>query len=216
MKNNTLLLGGIFTVGVALVIIAVYWEAVKFVTPQNSKSVDFSKNPIESSPVKVKIKDGLWWTINPPSFIPCQDLPNSGPSVEINDDETEANMVIPATSDRGLAAVDERGRKLILHSGDKFQVTTSGKIKFANDRPCVGAEGMYGLHDEVVDSPFKEHVGGLEFSIGNLDSNRYFAGDYYTGTAEHDGLFIGRIIERIPGYHDDNSGFFNVRVKKIK
>jgi hypothetical protein len=74
---------------------------------------------------------------------------------------------------------------------------------------------MIGWYDPYIDSPFKQNVGGLEFSIGSLSSNRFFAGEHYYGTVEYSGIPVFRIIERMAGYSDDNLGSFTVTIQRI-
>ena len=97
-----------------------------------------------------------------------------------------------------MPAVDSNGRKLTFHAGDEIDIQTSGLVKFDNDH-CADAEGLVGWYDPFVGSPFNQNVGGLEFSIGSLASNRYFAGRHYAGVADYDGVPIFRIIDRRPG-----------------
>ncbi len=217
MKNNSLLLGGLFMVGVAILVIGVYsvMQPTQTNQTQPSKAVIPSKNSTPPKLVK-EYSPGVGWTINPPSDMPCRELLTPPPSVTINNDRTEAKIVIPSNLDLGLAARNEQGREFILHTGEEFEITATGKVKFSDDHPCVDANGMNGWYDNHVDSPFNQNVGGLEFAIGNLMENRYFAGTHYQGKAEANGIFIGRVIETTKGYKDNNSGAFTVTVKKIK
>lgn len=219
MNNRNLFLGALLLVGTALAGIGFYIilrpAEVRPADTQTSKNIIPARN--SSSPKLVKeVAPGLGWTINPPSYMPCQGLSTPSPSVQINNDATEVKMIVPSSLDRGLAARDEQGREFILKIGDEFELTTTGKIMFSRDHPCVDANGMDGWYDNHVDSPFYENVGGLEFALGNLAENRFFGGTHYQGKAEANGIFIARIIEQPIGYHDDNSGAFTVIVRKVK
>lgn len=184
-------------------------KVVSSETPSETKTAEDAK-------LVKKYADGLGWTINPPSDAPCGNLATLPSSVQINADGSEMKMVLPANLDRGLASRDSNGKEFVIHQGDEFEVIASGNIKFSNDHPCVGPTGMKGWMDTHVDSPFHENVGGLEFSIGGLEANRFLAGERYSGVAQQTGVFTGRVIEQIKGYGDDNSGNFTITVKIVK
>ena len=128
-------------------------------------------------------------------------------------DGSSCTLIVPADAAHGVRAQDGTGREFRLQQGDEFQIESTGLVGFSSDHPCVGPEGLRGWHDPFVDSPFKQNVGALEFSIDSLEGNRYFAGTYYRGTAEVGGIPIFRIVDRLSGYH--GRGAFNVTVRKI-
>lgn len=195
----------------------------EFYIPLNPAKVEVAateKKPeskSESIPLKIKYADGLGWTTNPPSDPPCQISTTLPASVQVSADGSEMKMVLPSNLDRGLASRDtDSGKEFVINTGDEFEVVTTGTVKFSNDHPCVGGDGMRGWLDTHVDSPFAENVGGLEFSIGGLEVNRYLGGTRYSGTAQFTGVFTARVIEQSIGYGDDNAGNFTVTVKIVK
>lgn len=170
--------------------------------------------PITSRPVcVVSYPAGSCWTGQPPTGH-CEDLPNYKPSVSISQDGLSCIVIVPANVIDGVRAVEASGRAFNVTTGDELDVESSGLVKFDEDH-CVDAEGLAGWYDPYVDSPFNQNVGGLEFSIGPLSNNRYFAGKHYRGFAEYDGVPIFRIIDRRPGngmgYR--GNGAFSVRLK---
>jgi serine/threonine protein kinase len=164
----------------------------------------------------VSYASGCCWTITPPTSPPCSGLPIVKPAVTITPDGLTCTLAVPANAAEGIRAIDSKRRQFSLHQGEQFEIRAAGLVAFSREHPCSGPEGMFGWYDPYMDSPFKQNVGGLEFSIGPLSSNRFFAGKYYYGTADYSGTPVFRIIERKTGYHDDNSGSFTVTVQKIR
>jgi hypothetical protein len=153
------------------------------------------------------------WTINPKNLTLCPPLNTRPASVEFLNDEVW--IYVPANMKQGIKAISNE-RSFTLQKGDKFEIRAEGQVRFSNDHPCTTPEGVSGWYDPVVDSPFNQNVGGLEFSIGSLQNNRYFAGTYYIGTAQESGVPTFRVIERLTGYEDNNSGGFAVVLRKIE
>lgn len=179
-----------------------------------SKSPRASSNAVLQPPnCVVSYASGSCWTITPPTGSPCSGLPLIAPSVTI--DNSSCTLIIPANIETGVKAIDSTGRQFVLRQGDQFEIRAEGMVAFSREHPCVGPEGMHGWYDPHIDSPFKQNVGGLEFSIGSLSSNRFFAGENYYGTAEYSGTPMFRIVERVAGYNDGNSGSFTVTIQKI-
>jgi len=116
----------------------------------------------------------------------------------------------------GVRAIDSTGRKFSIKKGEQFEISADGLVSFSSEHPCAGPEGMFGWYDPYMDGPFKQNVGGLEFSINSLNANRFFAGKHYYGVADYSGIPVFRVIERKTGYTDDNSGSFTVTVQKIR
>lgn len=184
--------------------------------PSGSQLEVNSTAAMSSPSCVVSYASGCCWTITPPTKPPCSGLPIVKPAVTISPDGLICTLTVSANAAEGLRAIDSKGRRFSLHQGEQFEVRTTGLVAFSREHPCSGPEGMFGWYDPYVDSPFKQNVGGLEFSIGPLNSSRLFAGKYYYGMAEHNGTRVFRIIERKTGYHDDNSGSFTVTVEKIR
>lgn len=159
---------------------------------------------------------GVRWICGKPSFRPCENLPVVNPSVTISSDQQSCQLVVPAHIAEGVSATDATGRQFIVNRGERLDITSQGTIKFSSDHPCVDGTGMAGWEDPYVDSPFKQNVGGLEFSIGSLRTNRYLVGTHYEGIAEASGTPVFRVIERLDGYTDNNSGAFTVTIRKSK
>jgi hypothetical protein len=151
-----------------------------------------------------------------PSYYPSKrGLPSVKPSVLIGEDGRSCTLVVPADAPDGVKAEDPAtGKQFILNQGEKFQVEASGAVEFSSEHPLVGPKGLSDYYDYSVDSPFHHNVGGLEFSIGALGANRYFAGRYYSGVAKYADVPTFRVIESVNGYLDGNYGAFTVTVKK--
>ena len=172
--------------------------------------------PIASRPnCVVSYSSGSCWTITPPTTR-CSGFSYVSPKATVSSDGLSCTLIVPSDAAQGVRAIDNSGQKFSLQKGDKFEISATGQIKFSNDHPCVSPEGMRGWYDPYVDSPFNQNVGGLEFSIGNLNDNRFFAGSSYSGVAESSGVPVFRIVEQIKGYSDDDSGAFTVTVKKVR
>ena len=219
MESKTPLLIGILLVGLVLVGIGIYFLIPSGDLASKVPGTETSSKRDPASPPKFvkQYADGLGWTKNPPSDLPCADLPTPRAVVKVSSDEKEVTMVVPANLDRGVPSRDEQGKEFILRQGEQFEVTVTGKIKFSKDHPCVGPSGMDGWYDSHVDSPFFENVGGLEFVVGELTSdwsNRFLPGANKQFAAPKNGIVVARIIEQASGYGDDNSGAFTVTVRK--
>jgi serine/threonine protein kinase len=183
-------------------------------SPIVSSQTPVNPSPITSSPTcVVSYTSGSCWTINPSTVRPCSNLDTQKPSVNISQDGSSATVVVPANIAQGVKAENGSGQKLFLREGDWFDISAEGQISFSSDHPCAGTEGVRGWYDPFVDSPFKQNVGGLEFSIGSLQTNRFFVGSYYKDRAETDGIPIFRVIDRLTGY--GGTGSFRVIVRKI-
>lgn len=101
-----------------------------------------------------------------------------------------------------------------MQKGQMIEVSAAGTVLFSLDHPRSSPDGINGWYDPSADSPFKQNVGGLEFAIGSLSSNRYFAGTHYKGVAPESGELIFRVIDRKEGYGEKNAGGFKVEVKR--
>lgn len=154
--------------------------------------------------------EGACWTIEPPQSRPCQALGNKNSSFIMKNEV--AFLFVPANSEKGIATFNEYNR-FELKEGESFDIQTDGRVNVGNGYPCIEPEGMYGWYDPFVDSPFAQNVGGLEFAIDSLASKHYFAGKYYRGVAETDGVLVFRVIDR-PGNYKNNSGGYTVMVRK--
>jgi serine/threonine protein kinase len=172
-----------------------------------------SKPTISTPRCLISNPSGSCWTNNPPTSSSCAGLNTPKPSANISSDGLSCTLIIPANVKQGTKAEDSSGRQLRLKKGDEFEVESEGNVGFSSDHPCVTPEGMRGWHDPYVDSPFTQNVGGLEFSISSLQSDRYFAGSYYRGRSETDGVPIFRVIDRLTGYN--GIGSFRVTVRKL-
>jgi hypothetical protein len=184
-------------------------------TSESSKTVS-STQPM----LKRQYSSGSGWTIDPPAFTPCSDLPTLPAQVEADGTET-VKLIVPATSDAGVASVGEKDRGVMVNVGDEFTVDVdqADRVKFSGDHPCVDALGMAGWYDPKVDSPFTNNVGGLEFAVGSLSAdrtNRFLPGFHKNYVAQKSGPLVFRVIERIDGYHDNNSGYFKVTVTIVR
>jgi hypothetical protein len=203
-KNTWLAVIGI--AGIGCLIVGLY--LVYRPTPQLTQSTSQTNNypnpcqPIVYSP-------NVRWICGKPSYTVCPNLERIKSSVTINGDT--AVIVVPADEPNGVPVTGFQ-----INKGDKISISTNGRIKFSSDHPCVEADGMNGWEDLGIDSPFNHNVGGLEFSIGSLYENRYFAGKSYQATAETSGVPVFRVIESFQGYKDNNSGAFTVTLHKIK
>jgi hypothetical protein len=175
-------------------------------TRPNSQPTTTNPNCVVSYP------SGSCWTIIPPNS-PCSGLSTQSASVDVASDGKSGRLTVPANASHGVRAEDASGNQFRLQQGDEFQIEASGLASFSADHPCVGPDGLRGWYDPVVDSPFKQNVGALEFSIGSLENNRYFAGTYYRGTANADGMPTFRIVDRLGGY--TGHGAFNVTIRKL-
>jgi hypothetical protein len=136
------------------------------------------------------------------------------PSVTIADDGLSCVVVVPAHISEGVRAEDKSGKQFIIKKGENFEIIATGLVEFASNKQPTDADGLPKYWDKSVDSPFYKNVGGLEFSIGSLAANRYFAGRSYRGKAKDTGVPIFRVIESINGYYDGNYGAFSVNVRK--
>lgn len=175
-------------------------------TRPNSQSTTTNPNCVVSYP------SGSCWTITPPNS-PCSGLSMQSVSVAVASDGTSCTLTVPANVAHGVRAEDASGNQFRLQQGEEFQIEASGLASFSADHPCVGPEGLRGWYDPLVDSPFKQNVGALEFSIGSLQDNHHFAGAYYRGTANVDGVPTFRIVDRLAGYN--GHGAFNVTIRKL-
>lgn len=175
--------------------------------------------PVTSSPVCViSYTSGSCWTINPPktsrpTSVLASDAEYNNSSVSISSDGMSCTVIVPAIADNGVRAEGSNGREFYIRQGEKFEIEANGSVSFSSDHPRASPEGVAGWYDPYVDSPFTQNVGGLEFSIGNLESNRFFAGKYYYGTAAYSGVPVFRIIDRTP--YTGNSGGFTVTIRKF-
>jgi len=137
--------------------------------------------------------------------------PTKKPPVAINPDGSWTVTVTPIAEGVKLK-VD--GHNFNLVQGDRIEVNASGEANIG--RGPVGPEGEPNYKDNTMDSPFKDHVGGLEMWIGpDKDSNRYFIGSWFVGTVDHSGVPTFRVIESVHGYQDSNTGAFQVTIKRI-
>ena len=181
-------------------------SAKQIATRPNSQPTTTNPNCVVSYP------SGSCWTISPPNS-PCSGLAVQNASVSVSSDGKSCTLTVPANAAHGVRAEDAAGNQFRLQQGDEFQIEASGLTSFSADHPCVGPEGLRGWYDPLVNSPFKQNVGALEFSIGALEGNRHFAGTYYRGTADVDGVPTFRTIDRLGGY--TGRGAFNVTVRKL-
>ena len=141
-------------------------------------------------------------------------LESYNPSVVISQDGKSCTLVVPAQAGDGVAT-DDGSKQFFLNKGDEFEIVANGSVEVRGvTEAIVGPEGEYGYWDKSVDSPFYTKVGGLEFSIGPLGANRYFAGRYYQGKSKYNGVPVFRVIESVNGYQDGNDGAFNVTIRK--
>jgi len=110
--------------------------------------------------------------------------------------------------------LQSKGRKFEVSEGQVIDVSASGRADIG--RGPVSPEGESGYQDNSMDSPFKDHVGGLEMWVGpDKNSNRYFVGLGGKIRVGQSGVLTFRVIESIRGYHDgDDSGSFDVIVRK--
>lgn len=194
--NKSKLLPALLIVGIALSTIGIYLIYSKKSSETVSETVGGYRFPdMSGSPGK------------PPS-----------PSVKISADGKECLIVVPADARDGVKAIDKNGKEFVIHSGDQIELEISGKVQVGSDRAIVTAEGeTSGYRDTGVDSPFYSNVGGLEFSIGSLSSNRFLAINNKQFTANYDGVPIFRIVDRLDGNLDGyngNLGGFTVTIKK--
>jgi hypothetical protein len=219
MKFQTMLLVGLLVVGLGCVTIGIY-SLIKAVPPPTLNQVEAKQSVSVQTPKKpdcvISYTSGSCWTCRPPAVPPCSDLFTPKPSAVISADGLSCVVVVPATAAGGVSATEKSGQQFVLHKADEFQIDVHGLVDFADDHPCVTAEGMKCWYDPYVDSPFTENVGGLEFSIGALEANRFFAGEHYSGVSDYDGVPVFRVIERLTGYLDNNSGGFTVTIRKRK
>jgi hypothetical protein len=171
--------------------------------------------PITTKPnCLISYSSGSCWTINTPNVVPCSNLPVNRASVRISPDGLTCTLVVPVNEALGVRAEDNSGRLFFLQKGDEFDVITKGQVNFSSEHPCASPEGIHGWYDPYVNSPFSQNVGGLEFSIGSLQANRYFAGSYYKGIADSAGSPVFRVIDRLS--RDDKRGAFTVTVHKLQ
>jgi len=218
MNQTRLIAVGILIVGLVLVSIGLYValkpESANAVASgsnvvTSSTSVSSTPPPKNSSPTCVtSYPSGSCWTIsNPPTdkgSSMTSDSKFTRSSVEENGNTCK--IILAASNSEGV-----KGCRVT--KGQKIEISASGTSLFSTDHPRVRAEGMRGWYDPGVDSPFTQNVGGLEFSIGSLDKNRFFAGDHYAGNAEESGELIFRVVERLSGYAD-NKGGLEITVKR--
>jgi hypothetical protein len=141
-----------------------------------------------------------------------QTKPPPQPSVKISKDGKTCWLFVPSDSVSGVQAIDGSGKKFRINKGDYIEMELSGKANIG--RGDVGPEGELGYGDRSVDSPFFDHVGGLEFSIGSLSTNRYLASINTRFQSRYTGVPVFRVIETRRGYLDGNSGGFTVRITK--
>ena len=156
---------------------------------------------------------GSCWTVQPSTLRPCSRLSTPNPSASVSSDGSSATLVVPANMAQGVKAQDESGNSFTLRDGEWFEIVADGQTSFSGDHPCASPEGVTEWYDPFVDSPFVRNVGGLEFSIGSLQTNRFFASNYYRNRAEVGGVPVFRLIDRSSGY--SGSGAFNVTIRKI-
>lgn len=136
------------------------------------------------------------------------------PSVTISADGNKCSIVVPSDQPEGVKAIDKTGKKFVITAGDDVKMELSGRARIGSDRAVVTPAGETGYRDPYVDSPFKDRVGGLEFSIGSLSDNRYLAAANSVFRAKHTGVPVFRVIETKSGYHDGNLGYFTVVITK--
>jgi DNA-binding winged helix-turn-helix (wHTH) protein len=137
---------------------------------------------------------------------------NGKPQIVINSDGSWTATVLPIAEGIKL---ETDVQKFELSAGDTIEAITTGEVDIG--RIPVGPDGEPVYEDLSMDSPFKDHVGGLEMWIGpNKTLNRYFIGSRFNGEVNHSGVPTFRVIESWHGYKDgNNSGSFQVTIKKI-
>ncbi len=136
---------------------------------------------------------------------------NQNPSIIINSDDSWTAIIPP--TEEGVTLKSSNGKEFIFNSGDKVEILASGYVNIG--RGSFGPNGESNYSDTTMDSPYKNHVGGLEMWIGDK-SNRYFIGDHFFQRVDHSGIPTLRVIESHHGYSDGNSGAFKVLIKKLK
>jgi hypothetical protein len=183
-------------------------------TPEHGKQLSISSPTTTKPNCIISYSAGSCWTLEPPHAAPCSGLPAVPASVTIVPDGSTCTLTIPAGNAQGVRTEDASGRQFLLREGEGFDVIAKGQISFSSEHPCVGPEGLYGWYDPHVDSPFTQNVGGLEFSIGALQDNRHFAGNYYKGMADSTGILVFRVIDRLT--RNDKLGAFTVTVRKLQ
>ena len=182
--------------------------------PKLSPLTKVIPSPNTSSPnCVISYPAGSCWTVNPSTLRPCSKLATSKSLVNISQDGSSVTVVVPANIAQGVKAEDGSGQRFSLREGEWFEISAEGQTSFSGDHPCARPEGVREWYDPYVDSPFTQNVGGLEFSIGSLQANRFFAGSYYRNQAETSGVPVFRIIDRLTGYL--GTGSFRVTVRKI-
>jgi hypothetical protein len=203
---------GLLIIGAAAVAIGSY-SIFKKPQPQ----VIIKEIPVKAETSPTQFPNAQTAQTAKPSYYPSQrGLATVAPSVSISADGRICTIVVPADAPNGVKAEDSTGKQFTLTRGQRFEVEANGEVEYASNHPIVGPQGETGgYYDYSVDSPFHHNVGGLEFSIGPLGANRYFAGRYYLGTAKYTGVPIFRIVESVNGYLDGNYGAFTVTVRKL-
>jgi hypothetical protein len=141
---------------------------------------------------------------------PGLSLPIYSPSVSYEARTDTWSAVVPGQIVQGVKLELPSGQKLELRSGDTLEITASDLVDIG--RGPIGPYGEVGYRDTSVDSPYSDHVGGLEMWIGT-SSNRYFIGPHFLQQVGNSGVPTLRVIESLHGYGDGNSGAFRVTVR---
>lgn len=135
------------------------------------------------------------------------------PSVTVNSDGSWT-ATVPVI--REGVRLEKGGTRFEVREGEEIVVDADGLVDVG--RGLFGPDGDTSTPDNTMDSPIKNHVGGLEMWVG-LDKNtrHYFVGSQRNQVikVERSGTLTFRVIESLNGYCDkNNSGFFTVMVKK--
>ena len=178
---------------------------------QADKTETFNKEIATRPNCVISYPAGSCWTIpNHPVQKPLRlssDSDFNAPKVTVTDNT--CTIIVPASDADGVEAKGCEVRK-----GQAFEILAEGTTLFSMEHPRSDANGMKGWYDPYVDSPFSQNVGGLEFSIGSLNANRYFAGTHYKAVAKESGELIFRVIDRSERDSQNKAGGFKVYVTK--
>lgn len=140
--------------------------------------------------------------------------PKEKPSVVMNPDGSWTALV-PVIKDG--VKLEKAGQRFEVREGEEILVDATGFVDIG--RGLFGPDGDMSSPDRTMDSPIKDHVGGLELWIGfDKNSRHYFVGSQRNQVIriEESGVPTFRVIESLNGYCDkNNSGYFTVTVRKL-